>query len=132
MWREKRPQIALLIAAAAASAVLLVFAWQRTGSVGGQAFNSLDSTEYYNLALNLARHGTFSQSTTPPFEPDTWRTPGYPLFLAGAMRLVGESPAGLIIIQQLLNIANLLLLFTVARHHMSDWRAMVVGLLFVM
>ena len=47
-----------------------------------RCFLSNDSPSYVQSAANLARHGSFSQSESPPLAPDTVRTPGYPLFLA--------------------------------------------------
>jgi hypothetical protein len=47
-----------------------------------RSFLSNDSPSYVRSAANLARHGSFSQSESPPLVPDTVRTPGYPLFLA--------------------------------------------------
>jgi len=41
-----------------------------------------DSREYIELARNLAGSQTFTRDTVPPFRPELFRTPGYPLFLA--------------------------------------------------
>jgi len=109
----------------------LIFAHQRTGSIDGYAFSSLDGREYYQLAMNLAQHGSFSQSESPPFEPDTWRTPGYPLFLAFCLLPADNSSLELIVVQQLLNLINILLLAFMAQKFMSERRALVVGLLFL-
>ena len=38
-----------------------------------------DFLEYATLAENMRLHGTFSQT---PGEPETFRTPGYPVFIA--------------------------------------------------
>jgi 4-amino-4-deoxy-L-arabinose transferase-like glycosyltransferase len=40
------------------------------------------SNEYALLARNIVDQGIFSRSTTTPYMPDAWRTPGYPTFLA--------------------------------------------------
>ncbi len=127
----KHPMLLLPIISILAGAGTLIFAHQRTGSIDGYAFSSRDSREYYQLALNLAHHATFSQSETPPFDPDTWRTPGYPLFLAIRVLLFGDSPTGVIVAQQLLNLINTLLLAFIALKYMSTRRALLVGLLFV-
>ncbi len=42
-----------------------------------------DAPEYLRLADNLARHRLFSLDSAPPYRPDAFRTPVYPLFLAG-------------------------------------------------
>jgi hypothetical protein len=127
----KHPMLLLPIISILAGAGTLIFAHQRTGSIDGYAFSSLDGREYYQLALNLAHHATFSQSETPPFDPDTWRTPGYPLFLAIHVLIFGDSPTGVMVVQQLLNLFNTLLLAFIAQKYMSTRRALLVGLLFV-
>ncbi|MEK7757122.1 MAG: hypothetical protein AAB385_07905, partial [Planctomycetota bacterium] len=103
-------------------AVLFAAYW-KTGTIDGYALRSLDCGEYHTIARNLIEHGAFSQSETPPFVPDTWRTPGYPLFLAAIMLVVGKSPIALVLVQQVLAVVNVLLLFHVARGKMSDSRA---------
>ncbi len=128
---KKHPLLALPIIGIIAGAGVLTFAEHRTGRIDGYAFNSLDSREYYQIALNLARHGSFSQGESEPYEPDTWRTPGYPLFLAIHLLPQGNSSVELILVQQLLNLVNALLLAFIAQKYMSERRALLVGLLFV-
>ena len=41
-----------------------------------------DSREYLALASNLAHHQTFSRDSVPPFRPELFRTPAYPLLLS--------------------------------------------------
>jgi 4-amino-4-deoxy-L-arabinose transferase-like glycosyltransferase len=41
-----------------------------------------DSREYIALARNLVASHTFTRDTVPPFRPELFRTPGYPLSLA--------------------------------------------------
>ncbi len=132
MSLTRRPVVALLIAAVIVHAGVLVITHVRTGSISGYAFQSLDCGEYFQIAQNVARHGTFSQSTEVPLEPDTWRTPGYPLFLSAFMVVLGDSPGMLIVVQQLLSILNVILVFGVARHWMSPGRAMVAAGLFLL
>lgn len=67
-----------------------------------------DTIGYATAASNLREHGAFSQSAAPPLEPDTVRTPLYPLFLAAfpasgsaravewAQALVGAATAALV------------------------------------
>jgi hypothetical protein len=43
-----------------------------------------DSREYVALAENLAHHQTFSRDSVPPYRPELFRTPAYPLLLAPA------------------------------------------------
>jgi|GEM_PF-1705292 len=56
----------------------------------GDKFDSyVDTQGYLLLAKNLLQHHTFSGSVDPPFTPDTKRTPGFPLYLAGMQLLFG-------------------------------------------
>ncbi len=127
----KHPMLLLPTISILAGVGTLIFAHQRTGSIDGYAFSSLDGREYYQLALNLAHHGSFSQSENPPFDPDTWRTPGYPFFLAIHTLIFGDSPRSVIVVQQLLNLINTLMLAFMAQKYMNERRALLVGLLFV-
>ncbi len=95
----------------------------KTGRIDSFAFQSLDGGEYYGIARNLLQYGAFSTNESPPLTPDTWRTPGYPMFLAGAMLLVGSSPTALILLQQMLAVVSAVLLFLIARRHISAERA---------
>jgi len=107
----------------------------RTGQVDGYALRSLDSTEYMALARNLAQHGVFSQDEAAPRRPDTWRTPGYPVFLAVWIRLLGPqwaSPSALVIIQQVLSVVNVLLLFRIALSMTTPRRSFLAALLFLL
>lgn len=110
---------------------LLVAVHLKTGGLDFYAFQSLDGREYYAIAKNLLDHGVFSQDELPPLRPDTWRTPGYPFFLAAVMAFAGKSPRAMILAQQLLSILNVALLFGIARRWMTAGRAGVVTLLFL-
>jgi len=51
-----------------------------------------DAVEYYNYARNLSHYGIFSmaRANTVPIEGDSFRDPGYPVFLAAWMKLFGQ------------------------------------------
>ncbi len=49
----------------------------------------MDSLGYYKSAINLMRHGVFSEAGAPGLHPISFRTPGYPFLLAGLFRLTG-------------------------------------------
>jgi 4-amino-4-deoxy-L-arabinose transferase-like glycosyltransferase len=129
MWLDRRPVLRLLMISLVVHACVLVAVQVRTGRVDGYAFSSLDSREYYGIAQNLIDHGTFSQDARAPLKPDTWRTPGYPLFLAPVMLILGKSPVTLVAVQQVLAIVNVLMLFQIAREFMGDRRATVGAVL---
>ena len=71
-------------------------------------FESSDSHEYHQLALNIMRYGSFSQSLSPPLEPETIRTPGYPLLLSGLYQVVGIRPAAVVAVQIALSVVTML------------------------
>ncbi|WP_460875311.1 ArnT family glycosyltransferase [Rhodanobacter koreensis] len=51
-----------------------------------------DAVEYYAYARNLVRHGVFSKAPegVAPLVGDSYRDPGYPVFLAGWMKLFSQ------------------------------------------
>jgi hypothetical protein len=132
MRSDLRYTLTLAGAALLVHAAALIAAHLQTGSMQGYAFRSLDCDEFYAIAKNLVEHAAFSQSAEPPFKPDTWRTPGYPLFLATAMLLFGKSPVTLVLVQQALSALNVLLVFRLARGWMSDARAALAAVLFLL
>lgn len=77
--RVQRPNVFVLCAVMVGVEALIVL-------VGlGQAGRPLlggDGSEYNQYALNLLRHGVFSNAISAPFYPGVTRTPGYPAFLA--------------------------------------------------
>jgi len=51
----------------------------------------VDAGQYAQYAENLVEHGVYSLSADADPLPDSFRSPGYPLFLAGCRLLVGET-----------------------------------------
>ena len=49
-----------------------------------------DGVVYARMATNLLEHGVFSDDEEEPVRPTMIRTPGYPIFLAGAYYVFGE------------------------------------------
>jgi len=41
-----------------------------------------DAGEYISIAKNILHNGVFSRDAAAPFTPETFRTPGYPVFIA--------------------------------------------------
>ncbi|MGS0997827.1 hypothetical protein [Rhodanobacter sp. UC4451_H18] len=54
-----------------------------------------DATQYYAYALNLSNHGIFSKDLpgATVIHPDNYRDPGYPVFLALWMKVLGAGEA---------------------------------------
>src|SRR3989338_8575614 len=55
-----------------------------------------DSTDYLTLSENIRLGNGFSNSTVAPYAPNTFRTPGYPVFLLVHKVLTGTYQAALI------------------------------------
>jgi 4-amino-4-deoxy-L-arabinose transferase-like glycosyltransferase len=65
-----------------------------------------DSREYIALAHNLVSSHTFTRDTVPPFRPELFRTPGYPLLLVLPFAVFGPSLVWPLLLQLLLSLAT--------------------------
>lgn len=75
-----------------------------------------DAGSYWDPALALIKYGAFVQLDNPA-EPNLYRTPLYPLMIAGLMHAFGETPGAVVVVQ-------LMLLFGVGllfRDTVQDW-----------
>lgn len=131
MWRHKYSWIIVAVAGVVVHAVNLWMEQDLRGAIDVHAFDSPDSREFFTIAENLVEHGAFSDALDGSLAPNTWRTPGYPLFLAGVRLLFGNSPTAAILAQQLLGVLSAVLLFCIARRFMTDQRAILVALIFL-
>ncbi len=61
-----------------------------------------DSPSYIKPAENLLRHGLFARGNFPNLEPETVRTPGYPIFIALSYLILGKRISSVIIFQIIL------------------------------
>lgn len=132
MNQRTRSLLAIVAAATLIHAATLVAVHVKSGALDTYAFQSIDAREYHAIAANLIDHAAFSQDSARPLRPDTWRTPGYPFFLAGLMLIVGKSPTALLVAQQGLGVLSAALLFAIAARHRLPRRATVVTLLFLL
>lgn len=76
--RENRPLLVLFVAALAVRLAVWLFIFAKSGDAG---FIFGDSTRYLAVAENFLRGRGYSSALQPPYLPDNYRTPGYPLFL---------------------------------------------------
>src|SRR4029079_6699057 len=101
--------VALLGVLSKAALGMLVMAYNPEG-----VFESTDSQEYHQLALNLVQYRSFSRSSGPPLEPETIRTPAYPVLLSGLYQIVGIRPHGVVVIQIALSLVTMLAGYRIA------------------
>lgn len=128
----QRPYLTLTIIGLAVHLAVVAVFQVRLGGLDAYAFRSPDAREYHALARNLVASGIFSQDSTTPFHPDTWRTPGYPLFLAMLIVFFGDAPTTLIMAQHILAIGCVLVFYAVSRQFLGPGRALVISILFLL
>ena len=93
-----------------------------------------DATQYYAYALNLANHGIFSKDLpgVAVIHPDNYRDPGYPVFLAIWMKLLGAGEAwyaAVLLGQALLGALTITLATQLGRHWLPLSWATAAGVL---
>jgi 4-amino-4-deoxy-L-arabinose transferase-like glycosyltransferase len=69
-----------------------------------------DALEYHELAVTVLTSGRFAYGPAAP--PSAFRTPGYPLFVAGAYALFGHEPWAVLLVQAFLDTFTCLLLMS--------------------
>lgn len=103
------PNIARLLA------LVLLAVGARLAYIGTQPdashLGSTDAWGYHRLALNLDLYHRFSLHREAPFEPDSVRTPLYPLSLLASRRLFGPHPRTAAIAQAILDGVSTLLTY---------------------
>ncbi len=78
-YKTYKKEILLFLLMLTLELAIIFFLYQRSGS---NNFSRGDGFGYWNIALNLTQHKTFSFRVQLPFIPDNYRPPVYPLFLA--------------------------------------------------
>ncbi len=109
--------------------IIVVLSWS-----GGDFLNTRntlpvfgpDSEGYYQAAKNFLEHGHFSLSTSEPLLPMSFRTPGYPFFVALIWYIFGNVQV-LIFIQLIISAISAVLIYRLARELLTDKLAMVVS-----
>lgn len=72
-----------------------------------------DYNRYHALAYNLAQGNGYSKDFAPPYRPDSFDQPAYPLLVAAVYSLTGESQRAVVVVQLLLELAILLVLWLI-------------------
>ena len=94
-------------------------------------FTTTDSkVTYIPIALNLLELHEFSADTMPPYEPDAYRTPGYPLFLAFCFGVFGKSLHFAVLLQILLSVVCILLVYLLG-YELFDRKTGLIAALFL-
>ena len=80
------------------------------GCTDGYSFQTLDSTEYLTLSDQIIETGEYNQGA----EPEIFRSPGYPIFLA-ILKLCGLNILSIIIVQIIIGAGTCLLVWRLAQ-----------------
>ena len=91
-----RKALLVFFAALAARTVPVAFVRYKPDAI---TLDNCDTEQYRHLALNMLERGVFSSYPAvyfvrrrAPYEPEAFRLPGYPLFLALSFALFGPDP----------------------------------------
>ncbi|MDQ1299442.1 MAG: 2 protein [Patescibacteria group bacterium] len=137
MLTGSRPFLFLFIVTVLAAGASLLYLTNVANSAGepvSTEFPALTGTmsgEFGTLARNMVDSRVFSLSTSTPLEPDAWRTPGYPAFLAPFYALLG-SFYPVLIAQVIILYLTLLLLNAMAQKFMDRRWAFALTLLYLL
>lgn len=95
------------------SLMIKIAIFMRIMSVDQSLFLTLDASDYIRLAESITETNTFSISAQDFGFPETIRTPGYPIFIAGVFTLSGCNIIPVIILQILLSLATILMTYVI-------------------
>ena len=90
-----------------------------------------DDKEFAILADNLIRFKVFTLSCEPPLYPDSYGTPGYPLFLA-LFKLGSDNFVFVPLIQMILNAFTAILIFKIGKSFLGNAPAFAASLIFAL
>lgn len=76
-----------------------------------RAFTAGDSESWFIHARNLLLHHIYSAEAVAPFLPGVFRTPAYPLFLAGVFAVTDSNVGGALVVQAILAAISAVFLF---------------------
>jgi len=96
---------------------------------GDKFDNYVDTRGYMLLAKNLLEGHGFSGSTSPPYAPDNFRTPGFPLVLALVYWLFDFQIAPFFFLNSLISAITCGMAFLILRQYLDQRVALLGGLL---
>jgi 4-amino-4-deoxy-L-arabinose transferase-like glycosyltransferase len=99
-------------------------------AVDGEGITDSDSISYHEPARALLHLGRFASSPDWPEIAETYRTPGYPLFLAAVYALFGEGYPQVIPVQIGISLGTMLLIYWIGRTLWSANVALLAVLIF--
>jgi len=101
-------------------------------SISHEANFRADSSKYYTLAKNIYKLKTYTRNTSAPYAPETFITPGYPLFVATTMLVANDNFSFFELVlyaQALLGGVTVLLVFLIANRFLPVLTAFIASFL---
>lgn len=90
-----------------------------------------DTEQYEKIAQNLLDGHGFTQESSPPFNPDSKITPGYPCFLAAINGIFPQSRIAVVVLQILLALVPLISLYQFTRRRFGERAAFWGGVILI-
>jgi 4-amino-4-deoxy-L-arabinose transferase-like glycosyltransferase len=121
----------LILGILALSLLLKLAIWSHVVFFGDPTvdFGMMDTRGYHEPALSLVQSGRLDTFLDPPGMPMTYRTPGYPVFLAAIYAVFGANWAVVTLIQAILATITVYLTWRLARKFWGDRVALVAAAL---
>jgi len=91
-----------------------------------------DAAKYLSIAVNLLKYDTYSHILSEAPSPDSFITPGYPLFLTGILSITQDIEASYhtaLFIQAILSAITAVLIFLLGLLFIPKWGAVAAGIL---
>lgn len=128
MIKENKRLILIFLIALVLRLILFLAAgsWQNRDTETRIALS--DTKSYTKIALNLVKNKIFSRSESPPYHPEMFYTPIYPLFLASIYSILGYKPYIPILLQLLIGSATCLFVYKVGKILFNERTALLAGL----
>ena len=73
-----------------------------------------DTWQYHRLAVNLLSGNGYSWGSAPPYKPNAYRPPGYPLVAAGLYWLTGPKVQNAVLLANLVGSSTIFLIYSLA------------------
>ena len=88
-------------------------------------WTTADSERYIGLSESLLLGRGFGLGVETSYEPEGWRMPGYPLFIAASKLITGYNNWGIVLIQAALFLASVWLIYKVAARTFGELTGLV-------
>lgn len=88
-----------------------------------------DTKAYHDTAVAVHRIGVFSMTAADPTDPQTYRTPGYPAFLAAIYSIFGEQWSAAVMVQIIISLLTIYISYLIVRKLWGDRVALLTALI---